>query len=108
MGKTKIYKIEGSEELSKYELEGIEELGAKWLVYCYVHGNYDGEGFAVWEVDGKLYYHDMEHCSCYGPTYGMSNNMPMDSIEDIEKFANNYNFGDEVVKFIKDKGLCKK
>ncbi len=103
--KTKIYKIKESDSLSEYELEYIEKLGAEWLVYYYEYGNYDGSGFAVWKVGKKLYYHDMGHCSCYGPTDEMENRMPVDDIESIEKLAKNYNFGSEVVKFIRDKKL---
>ena len=102
---TKIYRIEESDELGDYELEDIEKLNARWLVYYYEEGDYEGSGFAVWESDGKLYYHDMGHCSCYGPTEEMKNVMPIENISEIEKFADNYNSGDKVVEFIKDNKL---
>ena len=105
MEKKRIYKIKGSDGLSEWDLEDIEKLGADWLVYYYEAGDYEGSGFAVWKVKDKFYYHDMGHCSCYGPTEEMENTMPMDRIEDIEKFADNYNHGEKVIKFIRSKKL---
>jgi hypothetical protein len=101
----KIYNIEESEELEDYEIKDIEKLGADWCVYYYKSGDYEGSGFAVWRKDGKFYYHDMGHCSCYGPTEEMDNVGGFEKLEDIKKFANNYNFGKEVIEEIKERKL---
>jgi len=46
-----------------------EQLGFDFdfLVYAYESGSYDGSGFAVWKRDKDFFYHEMGHCSCYGP-----------------------------------------
>jgi len=35
--------------------------------YWYQTGSYDGQGGMVLRKDGKWYFHDLGHCSCYGP-----------------------------------------
>ncbi len=55
-------------------------------------------------IHGKYFYTDMGHCSCYGPTSNL-NSIPYDSLEDIEKFADNYNQGKQVIELIKEKKL---
>lgn len=99
-----IYMVDGSDELSECELTSVEKLNPKWFVYYYKVGSYDGNGFAVWKIGRKYYYSDLGHCSCYGPTESL-NSIPVNSLKDMEKFCDNYNYGNNVVNFIKTKKL---
>jgi hypothetical protein len=92
-----IIKIEKSEKLDNSELENFKDLKADYVVYYYEYGSYEGSGFAVWKKDGKYGYSDLSHCSCYGPTDDLST-IYYNSLNDIEKFCNNYNFGSDIVK----------
>lgn len=98
----KIFKIKDSRELEDYELAPVEKLNVDWFVYYYEYGDYEGNGFAVWKKDGKYFYGDLGHCSCYGPTENLSS-IPYDRLEDIAKFADNYNKGQEVINLIREK-----
>lgn len=45
--------------------------GGLWLVYWYEIGDYCGDGEAVsLKEDGRLYFANLGHCSCYGPGDG--------------------------------------
>lgn len=99
-----IYKLEESEELGSENIKDFERLEVDWCVYYYEAGDYEGSGFGLWKKDGKLGYSDFSHCSCYGPTENLST-LYFDSIEDIKKFCNEYNFGQEVVDYAIKNGL---
>ena len=102
----KIIKIEKSESLDDYEIKNIEKLEADWCVYYYKSGSYEGSGFAVWKKYNKFYYHDMGHCSCYGPTDEMKRvGGGLEKLEDIEKFASKYNYGLDIIQKIKEEKL---
>lgn len=100
----KIKSIKNSEKFSDYELKDVKKLNADWFVYYYETGCYDGSGFAIWKKDGKYLYADLGHCSCYGPVEDL-NSIPYDSLEDIGKFANKYNFGINVLEYVKSHKL---
>lgn len=103
--RTKIYMIDGSDELNKYDMKDIEKLNAEWLVYWYEVGSYEGSGFSIWKNGDTYYYHDMGHCSCYGPTSEMDNTGGYKRLGDIAKFADRYNNGEKIISFIKERGL---
>lgn len=54
-------------ELDEYDLKHVEGINFSILVYSYEYGGYEGSGFAAWKVGSKWYYHELGHCSCYGP-----------------------------------------
>lgn len=64
----KIYNI-GPDELSDYDLKELRD-DLEWLVVFYECWSYEGDGEAVGYLDGKLYFQNLGHCSCYGPTDG--------------------------------------
>jgi len=102
----KIYKLPNCEELDKYDIKDVEKLGAEWFVYFYLSGFYDGNGFVIWKEEDRYGYHDLSHCSCYGPTQGIGREaVYYPCLSDIEKFANNYNGGKKVIEFIKRNNL---
>lgn len=62
---------------------GFGSLDFEWIVYDYEECHYDGHGEAVaLGKDGKLYFHDMGHCSCFGPFDEFPNGGSM-SVEDF-------------------------
>lgn len=101
----KIYKITTSDKLSEYELERFKEkTKAEWAVYDYEIGHYDGSGFMIWRKNKKYYYHDMGHCSCYGPTEEVAG-ISYNSFKEIEKIGRNYTKAKGVIELIKMKKL---
>ncbi len=89
----KIFAIpESKDTLSEYDLEDVNKLNCKIFVYYYESGDYDGDGFAVWQKqDGTFAYGSLSHCSCYGPT----NDLHQDdnasfTLGEIEKISENY------------------
>jgi len=73
MKKTKIYKMEGSEELIGDVPE--ECAGADVIIYEYQSEPYQGSGTALIKKDGQWYESDLGHCSCYGPLDALKDDM---------------------------------
>ena len=102
----RIYKTKNSELLDEYSIKDLKSLKSVWAVYYYRRGNYEGNGFLVWFVDGKYHTHDMGHCSCYGPIDHIETDKSLEysSIEDLEKAVTAYGGeAKEVFAFIKSK-----
>lgn len=66
----------GKDELSNYEIEGLNksrplDVSVETLVYSYDYEGYSGNGLAVY-LDNKGKYHvdELGHCSCNGPFDG--------------------------------------
>ena len=60
-----------SEELSQYELEGVECQGIDEIWYHYNCGGYEGWGHLLARIEDRYELFDLGHCSCYGPTDGI-------------------------------------
>jgi hypothetical protein len=99
----KIYSV-GPDELSEYDLGYLNQDAFEWFVYSYVwYDSYSagGQGVALRKEDGKLYYADLGHCSCYGP---INSDWLGSENCTIEEFLNqkqsesifDYTFGDEL------------
>jgi hypothetical protein len=90
------------DEFDESELEDVKKLDADIFVYAYETGSYEGSGFAIWKKDDKYYYHELGHCSCYGPTenLGSSKNMPL-TFEQVKEVAEkSYDkYGKDVIKY---------
>jgi hypothetical protein len=98
----------GAKELSEYEIKELDDVEFDLAVYSYESGSYDGSGFAVFKKGDMWFYHEMGHCSCYGPLSEVysSKNMLV-SFEDMEKIAEKgYNdHAKNVIKYIKENNL---
>lgn len=54
-------------ELSKYDIETLENDGIEQIWYFYSYGSYEGNGQILMRKDNLYHLHDAGHCSCYGP-----------------------------------------
>ncbi len=73
----KIKRLKKSETLHTEYIAEFKNLGVTKLAYWYERGSYDGHGFAIFSIGRKTYYHEMGHCSCYGPLEGLENAVKM-------------------------------
>lgn len=94
---TQVHNV-GPDAFSEYDWkEGGIPLNAKWIVYYYESGSYEGEGELVYKVGRSLFRTNLGHCSCYGP---MDNGCGYEEIKikDYRKNDNIHNtrFRDEV------------
>ena len=91
--------------VGEYDLEKIARINFDLFVYSYERGSYDGSGFAIWRVGGKWFYHELGHCSCYGPfeRIDLSKNVGM-KFKDIARIANTHytEHGKKVLAGIKE------
>ena len=60
-------------ELDEGEIDDLRMIGVDTIVYWYAKGDYAGAGQAIVRANGKWYYNDLVHCSCYGPTKDLRN-----------------------------------
>lgn len=76
------------EDFSEYELPDVRRLDFDLFVYSYQYESYEGSGFAAWKKGDKYFYHELGHCSCNGPTDGITTscNAPV-TFEDLIKVA---------------------
>ena len=89
----KIFKHPKSEELT-YELSGeyhyidpLKVVGAEAIFYYYTSEPYAGSGDMLIWARGGWYYHNMGHCSCYGPLEYLSDSLKTpvgDTLVDVE------------------------
>lgn len=57
-----------SEKMDEYDLREVAELNIKTLWIEYNYGYYEGIGYLIAkDYDGKFFFKDLSHCSCYGP-----------------------------------------
>ena len=65
----KILTLPDSEILDNdYELNGLRDYGVEVVAYNYTSMPYEGQGPLIFRHNKLWKYHDMGHCSCYGPT----------------------------------------
>lgn len=79
-------------ELEEWNLNVLNsEITFDKFYYSYFQGSYDGSGFAIWVRNNEYFYHELGHCSCYGPfeNIAQSNKMPL-TLEKIKTVINNY------------------
>ncbi len=95
-----IYKV-GPDEA--YD-EPSNNIDYKWLVYWYEVRDYCGDGQAVaLGVDGRLYYYDLSHCSCYGPFDEFGKNRASISVQDYLNATSVYeNWSEEIRVKVKE------
>lgn len=104
---TKIFCV--GEELSKYDLDQVEGLGADIFIYNYHPGSWDGSGFASYRVKGKWGYLYLDHCSCNGPLDGLYPSSEAFTLEELVKITSAHNsyemeYSKPVMSFIKKRG----
>jgi len=71
----KIYRVKGSEELSKeFDLDKLKSIpGITIIVYDYHTEPYEGNGEMLLKKNSKWYRVNLGHCSCYGPLDNVDN-----------------------------------
>jgi hypothetical protein len=97
-----IYTVGNSIEFDKYGLEEIPEHDV--FVYYYETAPYEGSGFAAWKNGDKFGYHDLGHCSCYGPLDHIDSRA-IYTLDELVMIADGYSYnkGPEVVALLKEK-----
>lgn len=63
---------EETSELSEYDINKISKEGFDAVFYWYIEGCYEGSGAMIATKDGKWWFFDISHCSCYGPSENVS------------------------------------
>lgn len=67
-------------------LENIRNLNGTVAIYYYIRGSYEGSGKLIWLKNNKWYYNDLGHCSCYGPTDSLGDDVCIgENIEEVKK-----------------------
>jgi hypothetical protein len=83
------YNNSWGEELSeldpKWELPEVYALNLDAAWYWYTSGSYEGDGKILMYKDGKWDESSLSHCSCYGPTDGISFTGEYSSLDELEK-----------------------
>lgn len=69
----------------EYDLKYVYALNLDRAWYWYAQGSYEGDGAMLMLKGGKWATENLSHCSCYGPTEGISFSAPIDSLEELEK-----------------------
>lgn len=71
---------------SPYDVGSVNQNDYYFLVTDYEEGYYDGNGEAIaFGKDGKLYFSNLGHCSCYGPLDEFPNGGSLSVEEFIEQ-----------------------
>jgi hypothetical protein len=73
----------GQDDLDEYDLEHIEKASVERAWFWYLSGCYEGEGMFLYVAAGKWDFHDMGHCSCYGPLENIRDAPRYDSLDDL-------------------------
>jgi hypothetical protein len=96
-----VHAIDGSKEFDSYDLEDIPECDI--FVYWYETAPYEGSGFSIWRKENLYGYHNLDHCSCYGPLERISPYTGY-SLEEMETIVKNYldEKASEVLAYIKE------
>ncbi|MFX1445768.1 MAG: hypothetical protein ACFFHV_20320 [Promethearchaeota archaeon] len=76
----------------EYNLDKFERLGIDFIVYYYEDGGYEGLGVAFLKWNNKWYYHNMEHCSCYGPFDTFEGETYFNDLESLLSYAKHENW----------------
>lgn len=79
-----------SEPLSKWDRDTIINAGIDIAVYSYFSGSYEGSGTLLFQKNNKWFYHDMGHCSCYGPLDGLHNINDDTGVESLIDILDNF------------------
>lgn len=94
------------EKLDGYDDEYLKKIDLIFFVYSYETAPYEGSGFGVGKIGDKYFYHEMGHCSCYGPLDRIEDSSKMLlSFEDIKKISEK-SYGDyakDVIQYITEK-----
>jgi hypothetical protein len=61
------YSYGAPEALGEYDVKRLEEEGVELAAYYYASGSYEGSGSIIFRTKDGWRYHNMGHCSCYGP-----------------------------------------
>lgn len=82
-----------SQKLEDYEIKKFKDFGADKLAYFYEYESWEGTGFAIYSVGKKIFYLEMSHCSCNGPTdfFDHSHKMPVTKTE-LKKICDNKDY----------------
>lgn len=83
-------------ELDEYDRDRLKKDKVDIFVYWYASGSYEGSGKAIFCVGNKWFYHDLGHCSCYGPIENISYSNPKDTVQELYD-----NCSDELKKELK-------
>lgn len=77
--------IDGRGSLEEKDFNELAKLNVESCWYWYTAiGGYEGMGQMVGKLtDGRLFIHDMSHCSCYGPVERIDTQPEFSSIADI-------------------------
>lgn len=78
-----------------------------WFVYSYEYQWYEGSGFGIGKIGDKYFYHEMGHCSCYGPFDNIhSSSLMLHTLPQIEAVVENYGaYAQDVLNYIKTNNL---
>lgn len=69
----------------EYDLKDVYALNLDRAWYWYAQGSYEGDGAMLMLKEGKWSTESLSHCSCYGPTDGISFSDPSASLGELEK-----------------------
>lgn len=85
VNKMKIYNVGDSDILSEYDIQYIKNYPFKVVFYWYSGGGYDGYGSLIGvNHDNCWLYHDMGHCSCYGPCDDLIGEFPYKTLQELQ------------------------
>lgn len=79
-----VYSV-GPDKIYDDDMEGMTY---EWLVYEYTVGDYCGDGYAIGFDGEKLWSHNLEHCSCFGPEEGLQYHPVLIQLSDLEASDN--------------------
>ncbi len=77
---TRMYRSWTWEPLSEYDIRDLKDFDR--VYYWYESWSYEWSWYMIGIKNGKWYWKDMWHCSCYGPTEGIENATPYNSFEE--------------------------
>ena len=98
MSAPQMFPVDDSNPFADYEIDEIQRAGIDRVWYSYHYGQYEGDGVAVFQRDGRWNEANLGHCSCYGP---WERNIPtresdVDTLDDLQAKCSDAYYTDEL------------